>query len=312
MAKEENEKMYRTYQINVKKGHKLYPYFNEHCLNSNNLYNTTNFYIRQVYTALQQVKVLQPLQKEVMDTIKKNIDKMNDIQLSAYRKKVEKEKLKPKEEQKEIKANLFDLPTKEQSFLGYNFLDCLFKTIKQKDYYSLPGQINQQTIKNVVQNWKSFFSSLKEYKVHPEKYKGVPRIPSYLTKGGLKETILSNQICKIKDGKYLAFPKTKLRLNIGKLHSIEGKFQQVRIVPTYDTFTVEVIFLMGEKNEIKAKKEHCMSIDLGLNNIATVVTNIGISPIIFKGGRIKAINQWYNKMRSKKYGILRNGKQQNE
>lgn len=50
-----------------------------------------------------------------------------------------KETLKPKKERKEIKANLFEIPTKEKSFLGYNFLDCLFKTTKQKDYYSLPG-----------------------------------------------------------------------------------------------------------------------------------------------------------------------------
>ncbi|WVX82251.1 hypothetical protein R4Z09_04415 [Niallia oryzisoli] len=71
----ENEvkKEYRTYQIDIKKGHKLYRYFDEICLNSNNLYNITNFYIRQVYTALNQVKELQPLQKEVMDTIRNNL-----------------------------------------------------------------------------------------------------------------------------------------------------------------------------------------------------------------------------------------------
>ena len=99
---------------------------------------------------------MQPLQKEVMDHIQNNLQKMNDNQQNAYHKKLEKEKLKPKDQQKEIKLNLFELPSKEKSFLGYNFLDCLFKTIKQKDYYSLPGQINQQVLKNVVQNWNSF------------------------------------------------------------------------------------------------------------------------------------------------------------
>ena len=48
----------------------MYTYFDELCLNSNNLYNTTNFFIRQVYTALNNEGVLQPLQKEVMNTLR--------------------------------------------------------------------------------------------------------------------------------------------------------------------------------------------------------------------------------------------------
>lgn len=301
MEKEnKTEKEYRTHQIMIRKGHRMFNYFDELCLNANNLYNTTNFYIRQVYTALTQEKPLQPLQKEVMEIIYENIDKMNDGQTVAYFKSVLKGK--------EPKLNLFELPTKKNSFLGYNFLDCLFKTIKQKDYYAIPGQINQQAIKNCTQNWKSFFESLKDYKKHPEKYKGRPSIPGYLPKGGRKEVILSNQICKIKDGKYLKFPKTKLQLNVGKLADFEGNYQQVRIVPKYDFYVVEVVFLVGEKAKIEAKKERCVSIDLGLENIATLVFNTGMAPVLFKGGKIKAINQWYNKLRALYYAALRNGK----
>ncbi|WP_051359537.1 RNA-guided endonuclease InsQ/TnpB family protein [Paucisalibacillus globulus] len=308
----ETNKRYRTYQIHIKKGHKLYAYFNELTLTSNNLYNTTNFYIRQVYTAFKQGNVLQPLQKEVMDSITLNIGKMNGKQHKAYLKRLNNEMKKPENERKEVKENLFTLPTKESSFIGFNFLDCLFKTIKQTDYNSLPGQINQQVIRNVVQNWKSFFTSLKDYKAHPEKYKGRPSIPAYLPKGGRKEIVLSNQICKIKDGKYLQFPKTNIQLNIGKLAQLEGTYQQVRVVPKYNEFTVEVIFLMKETEVIVAKKESCMGIDLGLNNLATVVFNTGISPIIFKGGKVKSINQWYNKLRSHYYAVLRNGKSPKE
>src|SRR3954454_177463 len=98
MSKEnEVKKEYRTYQIDIKKGHKLYRYFDHLCANSNHLYNTTNFYIRQVYTALNQDKTLQPLQKEVMDAIRNNLPKMNDNQTKAYHKKLQKEALKPKE-----------------------------------------------------------------------------------------------------------------------------------------------------------------------------------------------------------------------
>jgi putative transposase len=313
MPKEkEDNKEYRTHQIRIKKGHKMYSYFENISLNANNLYNTTNFYIRQIYTSLTQNKPLQPLQKEVLDIIDKNIDKMNDSQLAAYRKKLLKEKLKPLEERKEVKAKLFSKPAKEKPYVNYEFLDCLFKIIKQKDYLSLPGQVNQQVMRTCFQDWKSFFKSIKDYKNHPEKYKAYPNIPGYQTKGGFKEAVFSNQICKIKNDKYLTFPLTKNKLNIGKLGFSEGKFQQVRVVPRYDSFVIELVFAVGEKAELEAKKERCMSIDLGINRLATVVTNTGIAPTLFLGTYIKSINQYYNKMRSYYYAVLRNGKQPNE
>jgi len=308
----DDKKEYRSYQIHVKKGHRMYSYFEKLSLNTNNLSNTTNFFIRQIYTSLKQEKPLESLQKEVLDTIDKNIDRMNDSQLAAYKKKLDKEKLKPIEERKEIKAKFFSKPTKEKPFVSYEFLDCLFKTIKQKDYTSLPGQVNQQVMKTCFQDWKSFFTSLKDYKNSPEKYSGRPKIPGYQTKGGFKEAVFSNQICKIKDDKFLSFPLTKERLNIGKIFCSAGKFQQVRVVPKYNEFVVEVIFCLGEEKEIKAKKQNCLSIDLGINRIATLVTNTGIEPVLFKGNYIKSINQYYNKMRAYFSSILRNGKQKNE
>lgn len=270
------KKDYRTYQINIKKGHRLYDYFNELCLNSSKLYNVTNFYIRQVYTALHSDKKLQPLQQEVMDTLQDNIEKMNEIQYYSHQKRLTKEKLKPMAERKELKPNLFGLPSKDKSFLSYNFLDCLFKVIKQQDYYSLPGQINQQVIRNVIQNWNGFFKSIKTYKTNPKNFKGKPSIPGYLSRDRKKETIFSNQICKIQDKKFLRFPKTKGRLNIGKLATFPGEFQQVRIIPKYNGFTVEVIFLVGVKKEIPAQKERCMGIDLGIDNIAAIAFNLSL------------------------------------
>lgn len=308
----ERQKDYRTFQIDIKKGHRLYPYFEELCLNSNNLYNTTNFYIRQVYTALNNGKKLQPLQHEILEIIYQNIDQMNEIKTISYYKKIKKEQKKPLEERKKIELKLFELPTKEKSILGYHLFDCLFKTIKQKDYYSLPGQINQQVIKNVLQNWTSFFAGLKDYKEHPEKYKARPNIPRYLPKGNQKELVLSNQICKITDDKYLTFPKTKWKLNIGKLVKFKGKFQQARIIPKNNRFTVEIIYLVGEKPVVEAKMNRCMGIDLGVENIATLVFNTGLSPVLFKGGIVKSVNQWYNKLRSYYYAALRNGKNSKE
>ena len=41
------------------------------------------------------------------------------------------------------------------------------------------------------------------------------------------------------------------------------------------------------------------SIDLGINNFTTITNNIGLQPIVFKGGTIKSINQYYNKNKAK-------------
>ena len=45
---------------------------------------------------------------------------------------------------------------------------------------------------------------------------------------------------------------------------------------------------------------------MGLNNLATVVTNDGNNPILISGKKIKSINQYYNKMTSKQESLLPN------
>ncbi|WP_257349674.1 hypothetical protein [Pseudalkalibacillus decolorationis] len=101
-------------------------------------------------------------------------------------------------------------------------------------------------MKTVFQNWKSFYASLKDYKLHPEKYKARPRIPNYC-RSLEKEVLFTNQDCVIKASKYLKFPKTKDRLNIGKL-GVSGKRMQVRVIPKYGRYVVELVFRREEVN----------------------------------------------------------------
>lgn len=298
-------------QIQVKKGHRLYSYYKEMCQNAKNLHNTTNFYIRQVFTGLTQDKGLQPLQQEVLQNIQTHLPKINDNQLAAYLKKVEKEKSKPVENRKEIKCNLFKEPSKEKPYVDYNFLDALFKSMIQRDYRSLPTQSSQGIIKSVFQNWKSFYASLREFKVNPGKFKARPKIPGY-GRSFEKEVTFSNQDCVIKERKYLKFPKTKERLNIGKLGCVEGKLKQVRILPKYGHYVVELIFQVPSEHEMKVSKNRYMSVDLGIDNLATIVTNTGRRPVLVKGKNIKSINQRYNQLRAYYMGILRQGKNPKE
>ncbi|MGG2092596.1 transposase [Bacillus sp. S13(2024)] len=305
-----NEKEYATYQIWIKKGHKLYSYFLEMCQNAKNLYNTTNFYIRQVYTALRTDQPLQPLQQEVLHTLQAHIEIMNENQLHAYQKRVQKQKEKPVKEQKDIKCNLFTFPTKEKSFLSYHFLDCLFKTMKQQDYMNLPAQTNQAVMKKLYQNWKSFFASIKAYQKHPSTFTGRPRIPKYI-KSSMKEIVFTNQVCKLQD-KYIRFPKTNIKLNIGKLFGRIGNLKEVRVSPTYGKFKVEIVTEQSEPAPEGVENNRYMSIDLGVNNVATIITNTGATPVLVKGNVIKSMNQYYNKKKAYFTGILRHGKEPKE
>ncbi|MFA1819298.1 RNA-guided endonuclease InsQ/TnpB family protein [Virgibacillus oceani] len=289
----------------------MHPYLNQMCQNAKNMYNAVNFYIRQVFTGLKGENTLHPLQQEVLETIRQNLEPMNEKQQQAYQRRLEKESKKPVEKQKEVTCNLFEAPTKEKPYLHYNFLNSLFHVIKQPDYLSLPIQSSQWVMKAVFQNWKSFYASLRDYKDHPVKYNARPRIPGY-SRTSAKDIIFTNQDCCIKEQKYLKFPKTKLKLNIGKLGMAEGKLMQVRIIPKYGHYVVELVRKV-EYDAIKpTDSNRCMALDLGINNLVSGVTNTGTSPFIIKGGNVKSINQYYNKQKAHLLGVLRHGKTSNE
>lgn len=122
-----------------------------------------------------------------------------------------------------------------------------------------------------------------------------------------KEIEFTNQDCVIKDQKYLKFPLTRLQLNIGKLGAVEGKLKQVRVIPQYGKFVVEIVKEI-EPVQQEFNPNHYMAIDIGLNNLATIVTNTGMKPVLFKGQHVKSINHHYNKRKAHLMSILRHGK----
>src|SRR5213080_958053 len=85
-------KMYSTYQIRIKKGHRFYHYCDEMCFNAKNLFNTTNFYIRQIFTAFNNEK-RHELQKEIVELIDFHLPEMNQVK-AKYAKKGSKRNLK--------------------------------------------------------------------------------------------------------------------------------------------------------------------------------------------------------------------------
>ena len=170
----------------------------------------------------------------------------------------------------------------------------------QFDFRNLPCSVSQQVIKQVFQNFKSWIKLKKDYEKNPSKYEARPRLPKY--KKGKKQNMLvfTTSSCRIKNG-YIHFVKDivkPIKTSIG-----DNKLCQVRIIPQATCYTVEVIYEKKE-NDLSLNKSNVLSIDLGLNNLCTCISNVGVKPFIVNGRVIKSFNQWYNKKRAKWMGFV--------
>lgn len=177
-------------------------------------------------------------------------------------------------------------------FINYNTMD---KLLKQKDmefdYRNMPtAQSAQQCLRLLEKNWKSFFASVKDYKNNPSKYTGRPKLPKYLDKNGRNILILTNINCKVRDG-VIVFPKV---FNGFTLKTKVNSLQQVRIFPRNKHIIVEVVYNYESKDSLEDNRRY-LGVDIGLDNLATIVNNVGYSPIIINGKGLKSMNKYYNK-----------------
>jgi putative transposase len=178
---------------------------------------------------------------------------------------------------------------RENRWIRYYELNKLLKM--SVPYQALPSQTSQQVLRTLEQNWKSFFNACREHRVHPEKFQGSPKLPKYKRKRGEFVVIFTNQQCVIKD-EYLRFPK---RVELKPIKTqITNQLHQVRIVPKGLYYILEIVY-EKESIDLKLDKDRVIGIDLGLNNLLTIVNNAGVSPIVIKGGIVKSTNHFYNK-----------------
>ena len=179
---------------------------------------------------------------------------------------------------------------KNNRWVRYGELNKMLK--EHETYRSLPAQTAQQTLRLLDRNWKSFFKAIKEWTKNKNKFNGRPKLPKYKKKNGRSIAIFTNQQCKIKDG-YLSLPKTNLKLKT----RITERLKEVRVIPKGSIYVIEIIY-EKEITETKKCPRRIAGIDLGLNNFATLVNNIGVKPIVINGRVIKSINQYYNKKKA--------------
>lgn len=187
-------------------------------------------------------------------------------------------------------------------WLRYQDLDKLLKKdIDYPDYKNMPtAQCAQQTLQLLDRSWKSFFNSVKDWSVHKDKYSGKPKLPQYKRKDGRFMLVLTGQQVKQKNN-LLKFPKSFHNFTIASrcasLPNFE-KINQVRIIPRNQIFYVEIVYSISIRDTLLQDNGRRMSIDLGLDNLATIVTNTRLNPIIVNGKGLKSINQYYNKQKA--------------
>lgn len=178
------------------------------------------------------------------------------------------------------------------------------KLMQNMDCYKECGsQAAQKTIQLVDKMWKSYFKAIKDWKKNPSKYLGMPKLPKYLPKDGRQVFMLKNIQCSLNNGQFrIAFkPFGGYTVNT---HAV-GKLIQCRFVPKTNYYVMEIVYEIEVPDIVEERIRIC-SIDLGTENIVTtMVNNVGLQPVVIKGGAIKSVNQFYNKRKAEMQSQLK-------
>ena len=188
---------------------------------------------------------------------------------------------------------------KNNKWLRYGEMDKILKAdLEFDDYKQMPtAQAAQQTLKLLEKDWKSFFKAVKDWSGNKDKYLGRPKLPKYKPKDGKHILILTNQNVKLKND-VLCFPKAfcgfTMKPQFIRLDNFVS-FQQVRILPEYKSFMIELVYNMEISDVFLTDNGRYLSVDIGLDNLATVVNNVGLKPVVINGKGLKSMNKYYNK-----------------
>lgn len=265
-----DKKTYNLYKCHIRDDNPLYSLLDEWSHLANNLYNESLFVMRQLFTGLTKSP---EKRHELESTTIEDVLKITRL----YKKSI--------------------ILNEEKRLVDYSFLDFYFKRTNNENYYSaLPRQTAQAVIKEANAKFSEWLKALKDYKENPAKYTGKPRMPKYKKSGGSTTFSLTNQGAIFKEQKHnylIKFPKTKTTLTFNKKLKDE-RLKSVNVKKEYGIFKITFLFEdLSPKTSIINSNVSC-GIDLGVNNLAAIVTSNGDS-LLVKGEFIKSKNQWFNK-----------------
>jgi putative transposase len=175
-------------------------------------------------------------------------------------------------------------------------------------YVSLPRKVSNQVLIQLDKAWKAFFEAMAEWREHPEKFTGRPKLPGYkhktagrnllvYEKGAIWKRELSRGIIAVSGlGELVKTKQTRQSVD------------QVRIVPRGDHYVIEVIY-QREARPAAGDPALFAALDVGVNVLAALTSNkAGFIPCLLNGRPLKSINQLYNKRRARWQKRLAKGK----
>ena len=172
----------------------------------------------------------------------------------------------------------------------------------QYDFRNLPCHVSRNVIKQVSENIKSWIRAKKEYEKHPDKFQRRPKLPDYKNGKKLNIVVFDELSCRIKEDGCVHFVKNIIKPIRTKVKPDE--LIQIRIIPEATCFIVEIVYERKE-TDLGLDKDNFLSIDLGLNNLCSCVSNV-VESFIINGRVMKSVNQWYNKKKAKLMSFVGN------
>lgn len=215
--------------------------------------------------------------------------------------------------------NIISYDLRENGFKNYYDIEKSYKDNWHCDF--LHSHTRQQMFKVLEQNWKSYFASIKDFEVNQSKYKGLPKPPKFKNIERNKNEIIftnlairyQNNILKLSLSKTIrdTFKVDSLNFEVpNKLQSLINwdRIQQARF--NFDKVQKDwYLIIIYNKDAIENTSNNVMSIDIGLDNLATITFKDGLNQYIYCGRELKSVNFYVNKriaylqsIEMKKYG----------
>ena len=172
------------------------------------------------------------------------------------------------------------------NYISYYDMNKEFKT--HENYKLCMSQPANCTLRLLDKNWKSYFEAIKDWKTHPEKYLGKPKLPKYLPKDGRFNWMIPNNSClyDYENGE-VYFRLRKLQGYHWKSRCL-GRLIQVRFVPHDNYYAMEICYEIEVEDIGKDRiSKRIVAIDIGVDNLVTMTNNIMESPIIINGKPLK-------------------------
>ena len=265
---------YRVTQRIISSDDLLYPYFDDLCRKSKLLYNAALFRVRNIFTGYDK-------------------EHRTENEVEVFQEVALLQRSYPNMHVRRV--------------ISYTHLEKMMRVTENADFFSgLPRQTAQQMVKQSVTDFKNWLASLREYKKHPEKYLGKPKMPRY-KKSDLTTVIITNQdavLYRDDIGMSLKLPLQKQRLYFSNLSS-DPVLKEVKIKPYYGRF---LLCLTLEEPDVAfdPSGSYVCAIDLGTDNFAAIVCD-DHSSAIYKGGAVLSKIQWFHKQRAKYVSIITKG-----